>query len=206
MKYVIVVVLLVAVAFSLLVIGPRLDKDTWEFVNTFAPWLSAMGTFASVIVSLYLARKSRPSIRVSAGIYSLVGMGQRVGDGEQFLAVIATNVGFSPVTITGVIWQIGFGRKRKFLQIPSYHPASAELPKKLEREESARMLFPIEELQKMPDPIADWVRSKRFPRLAIRSVRAGVYTPTAQYMTKLDRSLRDKILKAPSPPAAEDAA
>lgn len=45
-----------------------MDVEFWKFINTFAPWLSALGTIAAVVVSLYLARRDK-SIRleVSAG-------------------------------------------------------------------------------------------------------------------------------------------
>ena len=41
------------------------DRETWLFINSFAPWLAALGTVAAVIVALYLARRaSRLDIRV----------------------------------------------------------------------------------------------------------------------------------------------
>jgi hypothetical protein len=46
-----------------------MDRETWRFINTFAPWLSAVGTLVAVAVSLYLARKSnRIELEVSAGL------------------------------------------------------------------------------------------------------------------------------------------
>jgi hypothetical protein len=46
-----------------------MDQDTWRFINTFAPWAAALGTFGAVLVSLYLARKSNwIELEVRAGI------------------------------------------------------------------------------------------------------------------------------------------
>ena len=43
------------------------DRETWLFINGFAPWLAALGTLLAVIVSLHLARRaSRLDIRVFA--------------------------------------------------------------------------------------------------------------------------------------------
>src|SRR5688572_19989531 len=51
--------------------GLRMDAETrktWEFINTFANWPSAIGTLAAVGVALYLAfRERRISLKLSAG-------------------------------------------------------------------------------------------------------------------------------------------
>lgn len=45
-----------------------IGKAEWELYNSFSNWLSAIGTLAAVIVSLYLARRSgRPRAKVSVG-------------------------------------------------------------------------------------------------------------------------------------------
>jgi hypothetical protein len=45
-----------------------MDKEIWQVINTFAPWLSAIGTVSAVIASLYLAtRDRRISLKISAG-------------------------------------------------------------------------------------------------------------------------------------------
>ena len=45
-----------------------MSQKTWRFINTFAPWLSALGTITAVLVALYLARMDRRiQLEVSAG-------------------------------------------------------------------------------------------------------------------------------------------
>ena len=57
-----------------------MGKDTWEFINSFAPWLAAFGTVAAVIVSLYLARTDK---RIRLAIYEGVRIiTVRTGDGK----------------------------------------------------------------------------------------------------------------------------
>jgi len=34
-----------------------MDRYTWEFINSFAPWVAGIGSILAVIVSLYLALK-----------------------------------------------------------------------------------------------------------------------------------------------------
>jgi len=33
----------------------QMNRETWQFINTFAPWFSALGTIFAVIISLRLA-------------------------------------------------------------------------------------------------------------------------------------------------------
>lgn len=45
----------------------------WKFINTFAPWFSAIGTFLAVVVSLYLAHASRrQKMKASASIMLMI--------------------------------------------------------------------------------------------------------------------------------------
>lgn len=48
--------------------------DYWKFVNSFAPWLSAIGTLSAVIVAIYLARRDKfVRLKCAAGIRMLIG-------------------------------------------------------------------------------------------------------------------------------------
>src|SRR5438128_5518971 len=54
------------------------DRDTWRFINSFAPWLPAVGTLTAVIVSLYLGRRAaRLDVRVFPAIVSVGVPGQQ---------------------------------------------------------------------------------------------------------------------------------
>lgn len=65
-----------------------LDRSTWEFINTFAPWLAAFATTAAVVVALVLARRaSRTRLRVRSGMYHIVSEGQRVSDAPLFFQI-----------------------------------------------------------------------------------------------------------------------
>ncbi len=49
------------------------DRSLWLFINSFAGWLSALGTIAAVIVALYLARRdSRIRLKVVVGLRLLL--------------------------------------------------------------------------------------------------------------------------------------
>lgn len=57
------------------------DEETWKFINTFAPWLSAIGsTLSAVATSLWLAQRDRRvklSVRASLRIWLIPGGGPR---------------------------------------------------------------------------------------------------------------------------------
>lgn len=77
-----------------------MDKQTWQFINTFASWLSALGTISAVIVSLYLATKNRRlDLKVTATQKSLVQIGMPT---RSYVTISAVNLGARAVTITGI--------------------------------------------------------------------------------------------------------
>jgi len=41
------------------------ETETWKFINTFAPWFSAIGTILAVVTSLYSAGQADGFIRRS---------------------------------------------------------------------------------------------------------------------------------------------
>ncbi len=80
-----------------------LDQELWSFINSFAPWLSAVGTIAAVITSLYLARKdARINLKVSAGVRMLFVEGKGPGGGSRFVSLDVTNAGRRVATINSL--------------------------------------------------------------------------------------------------------
>jgi hypothetical protein len=90
-----------------------LDRETWRFINSFAPWLSAIGTLAAVITSLYLATASRTRLRIRAfkSQYSLdlriVPVLPEDQPDEFFLTFSVTNSRDKEVFVQDVYWKIG---------------------------------------------------------------------------------------------------
>src|SRR2546428_351481 len=81
--------------------GVVMDRQFWTFVNSFAPWLSAVGTICAVITALYLARRGdRIRLRVRCGIRIVVAQGGRPGSAPQYVNLEVTNVGRRTATIT----------------------------------------------------------------------------------------------------------
>lgn len=86
-------------------------QSEWQFINTFAPWLSAFGTILAVVTSLYLAsRKSKIKLEAHVGLRLIIGRGDSAPF-PQFLSFQITNVGGRPARISNIGWEVGFFKK-----------------------------------------------------------------------------------------------
>src|SRR5690348_7809500 len=84
-----------------------IGKAEWELINSFANWLSAIGTLAAVIVSLWLAQRSAPKAKLSVGIRAIVGPGSREPFPE-YIVFRLTNHGERPLVVTQIGWRWGW--------------------------------------------------------------------------------------------------
>jgi hypothetical protein len=166
-----------------------MDKDTWQFINTFAPWLSALGTIAAVIVSLYLATQDRRvRLKISASVQVLIQNDHT----EEFIGISAVNVGRRELTIKSIGWTMGIVRKRNFFQW-GLSPHSTELPARLQDGGTAMFLIPLSTADN------HWVSKMREelgepPWLKVYFMRAHVVTSVGRNFTvRIDRSIRDLL-------------
>lgn len=171
-----------------------MDTETWRFINTFAPWFSAIGTILAVITSLYLARTSRRiRLEVNAGVRTHVGQGFPMTD---YVAIRVVNLGHRAATIQSIGWKIGFFRKRLFFQMSDVPMLSAQLPRKLDDGESALYLFSVKAGEgngwiEVFKPILD---KCIFPKLAVYSMKAQVHTSVGKtFEARIERGLRDLL-------------
>jgi hypothetical protein len=183
------------------------DRETWRFVNSFAPWLSAIGTLIAVAVSLYLARRAdRPRVRVHTAIARIVVEGQTPAQGVRVLDISVTNHGGRPITVQGLAWRTGLLRKRHYVQIGPNNRHSARLPAKLDYGDKVAFVFPLDGLPADDRLVAQAVARAYLPALAVRFVCAGVVLTTGQsVLSRVHRNvqewLREQALKQGAPPA-----
>ncbi len=121
------------------------DKETWKFINTFAPWLSAIGTIAAVVVSLYLARQgSSIKLNITAGHRLRATPGIK-GPYPEYLVINIVNIGYRDVQITNIGWKIGFFKKQMQHAIQLIEPdgMSSPLPVWLKYGEQANYFIPL---------------------------------------------------------------
>lgn len=123
-------------------------KETWQFVNTFAPWLSAFGTIAAVITALWLARRAdKIRLQLRVGIRMIAVQGG-VGDhGKEYVWVSITNLRRRKAHITHMFWKPVPWRKSGLIWIPPENQYSSKFPTTIDDGESANYVLPIEEFR-----------------------------------------------------------
>jgi hypothetical protein len=171
-----------------------MDSETWKFINTFAPWLSAIGTIAAVIVSLYLARAEKPvKLTVRAGHRIMIEQGQREKPPE-FLYISAINTGHRIATITNVGWKIGLRKKRYAIQVVQKDLYSSGVPVKIDDGEEAKWFIPL-------DLEDNWIQrfSRDFlmphPRWNLFWLRIQIFTSVGKiFEARIENNLKDELL------------
>ncbi|WHZ17462.1 MAG: hypothetical protein OJF52_004314 [Nitrospira sp.] len=169
-----------------------MDKQTWQFINSFAPWFSALGTISAVIASLYLATKTRRlHIKVTASLNTLVQTGMPSRD---YVTISAVNLGAREVTITGIGWSLPFKRTKLF-QIPGAPEYSSKLPVRLRDGESAN--FYVSAKPGLGDE--NWIPSVKdylgtAHGLKVHFLRAQVHTSVGKtFYARPDRHIRNLL-------------
>ena len=173
------------------------DKDTWRFVNTFAPWFSALGTLLAVITSLWLARRSsRLALRVFPAIIKTVYQDEYRTQTSEFVKISVVNHGRTAV-VTGFGWLrlMRIGKRKHWVILPPGGTHTTSFPKKLEFGEEASILLPTATFNKDAEWFLQAIRSAWFPRLEVRLLRVVVFASTGQqFRVALDKHLRKFLL------------
>lgn len=172
----------------------NMDSDTWRFINTFAPWFSALGTVSAVIVSLYLARRNRRlDLKVDVSLQTLT---EERGPSRDYVTISVVNLGGREATITGIGWKIGVFKKRRFAQIPGSSPYSTKTPARLKDGETAMFLMPVQrerDTEAWHLPVEDF---GNFPVLKVYSLKGEVFTSVGKtFSVRADRCIRSLLLE-----------
>jgi hypothetical protein len=120
--------------------------EEWKFINTFAPWFSAIGTILAVCVSLYIAYSTKKiALKIYSGIYNV---SNEDGTGEEYLGIYVTNIGYRTVFLNSsetISFQVGWFKKKKFLIGRKYIDThlSSIFPCKLGENETAKLFVKI---------------------------------------------------------------
>jgi len=88
-----------------------ISVEEWKFINTFAPWFSAIGTLLAVGVSLYFSYSTRKiELQISSGIYIF----NENGIDKEYLAIYVTNTGYRTIflnSFASLSFQAGLFKK-----------------------------------------------------------------------------------------------
>jgi len=120
-----------------------LSQQQWAFINSFADWLSAVGTVAAVIISLYWAsHANRPKAKLSAGVRLMVTRGEK--EKPEYVVVKIVNTGDRPIRITGLGWSQGLINRRHCIQLADGSPFNSPLPIDLTHGQEAQWFVPTD--------------------------------------------------------------
>jgi len=171
------------------------DTETWKFINTFAPWLSALGTFTAVFVALYLASRDRQiKLRVYAGVMVIATAGKPPAENEECVLINAVNLGRREVTITNIGWSTGLFRKRFFVQMFPPHYLSSKMPIRLHDGEEASYYIPLEKTDNWASRFSQR-HLLRYPRLTSRFIKVRVHTSIGKvFESRIEPSLRKELI------------
>jgi hypothetical protein len=165
------------------------DRQFWTFINSFAPWASALASSAAVVTALYLARRGdRIRLRVRCGIRVIIQQGAQAGPRPEYVNLEVTNVGRRTATIQTLFWTARFFRKKKMIWIAPQNAYSKPIPVTLADGETANWMAPLKEFD---ENFADVARDDVGTCLGALSVRAGVLTTTGVgFSARIEQRLR----------------
>jgi len=169
-----------------------------QFWQTVGIWLAGLATTAAVILSLWLTRRQRPQLRVSAG-YRETKIHGFLDDRQPCLAISVLNVGERAVSIAGISWRKSpWSRHHGSQDIPE-QMKGLTLPHRLPHGESVTLYIALN------DPTIPWADSivrhflGRWPKLSVRLLRVSAYTQTGEaFYAPVEESLRSHLLEAAS--------
>lgn len=130
--------------------------QVWMVIGT---WLAGLGTFAAVIVALYLSRRvEKVRLKVCAGLREVI-----LGDGSPFqrhLGIGVTNLGERPVTVNSVGWAVGRRRQRRFALQPESGPYTNHYSNRA-RPRKKRQLYGLVSCDtELAEGVRHWVRQR----------------------------------------------
>jgi hypothetical protein len=165
------------------------EPTAWDKAAAVAQIAAAVGTYAAVVTSLWLAsRDRRIDVRVSASPRSMLVHGEST---REVVAVYATNHGRRTAVVTAVYWRLPWQRT-KFVWLPSHgrFPASLEDGQD-QRFHSSRDDF----LQVAAHDIRAKAGAGFIGRWRIRRLKVGVGTSTGkEFERRVEPALAELIL------------
>ncbi|WP_263080881.1 hypothetical protein [Endozoicomonas sp. Mp262] len=171
-----------------------MNIECWKFINSFAPWLSAIGTIVATSVSLYIALSNRKiSIDITSEIYEFDA-------GVEKLIVQVTNTGYRTVVFNNyscIAFQLSKFRSSKNIGIGSNYidfQNSSQFPCKLSEGETMKLIISMDNLES-----GNWL--KNFKRNHMNGysesdLKVIAYPNVAKpFIKKVGKSIRTELAK-----------
>jgi len=174
-----------------------LSVEEWKFINTFAPWFSAIGTLLAVCVSLYISYSTRKiALSVSSGIFVF----NENGVDEEYLAINVINTGYRAVFLNSLMcisFQVGLFKKTNIGIGHKYIDShkSSSFPCKLGENETANLFL------KINNNNINWLQNiKKKEHLrnhSLSTLRIVVYPNVGKpFKVKPDKTIMKKLISS----------
>ena len=167
--------------------------EQWAFINTFAPWVSAVGTLLAVIVSLYISYSTR---KISLKIYSDIYIYNEYEKDEEYIGIYVINTGYRTVFLnstTCISFQVGLLKKRNIV-IGWKHidnAKSSNFPYRLGENETAYLFI------KINNDDGDWLenfKKKMLKGYFLFSLRIIVYPNVGKpFKVKIGKNIKSRL-------------
>ncbi len=174
-----------------------MTNEQWIFINTFAPWFSAIGTLLAVIVSLYISYSTRKiALEIYYDIYTF-GKGENK-EGEKYFGINVTNTGYRTVFInntTCISFQIGLFKKINIGIGSKYIDSnrSSKFPCRLGENEEAHLFI------KMNNDDGNWFKNfkeKYLKNHSLSTLKIIVYPNVGKsFKVKIGKNIKNKLLQ-----------
>lgn len=181
-----------------------IERETWEFINGFADWFSAIGTVWAVVVALRLSRKQ---FEQNLGVhFSGVIVADSSSEPTTYYQVRVVNRGLIDVVVSGIHVTCRFS-KQKLVIVPPRDALSTKVPCRLAVGETAQFFFSLSQFEatfwSIRQFVPRWVLWRPFRRF----LKIGVYTSTGvDFMMRADEGMVKSIRSAkpkPTPGASQ---
>jgi len=178
--------------------------NTWQCINSFAPWISALGTIAISGLALWLSVRDKV-IRVDCRLsIAQIAWSTQTTLNSWAYEISFINIGARPVTITGFEWYYKshpFGRLQRKMTFPHmdqrFSLLCTKLPAKLTDGEQGQVFHPIGFFKSI-DKSTDFLFVENAFIAFYRISTFNVFVKTSVGETKkvkITRGLRNEIWK-----------
>ncbi len=163
--------------------------EQWAFINTFAPWVSAVGTLLAVIVSLYISYSTR---KISLKIYSDI---YEYETDEKYIGIYVVNTGYRTVFLNNTMcisFQVGLLKKTNIGIGWKYidNAKSSNFPCRLGENETACLFI------KMNNEEGNWLENfkKELKEYSLFSLRIIVYPNVGKpFKVKIGKNIESRL-------------
>ena len=168
--------------------------EEWKFINTFAPWFSAIGTSLAVCVSLYISHSTRKiALTVSSGVFIF----NENGADEEYLTINVINTGYRTVFLNShmcISFQVGLFKKTNIGIGHKYIDSqkSSGFPCKLGENETARLFL------KINNSNINWlqnIKKEHLKKHSLSTLRIVVYPNVGKpFKVKPDKTIMKELI------------